>query len=530
MGFKRFALTGMSIGKKLFVMGFVGLLGSGAVGYFGINGLNNAKGAMAEEVINANAVRNHLEGDMMHDALRADVLASFLADTEEKVAEVEAAVSEHTERFRRLLGENEKLPLHADVKAALAETAEPVAVYISSAEAIVAKALDEGREAAEVDLGAFLEDFYTLESALEQVSEKIEVSLEKSVTVADASLETSNRNLLVAIAIAAIVMIALCLWITRSITRPLGKAVETLQKLAAKDLTARLDVTTNDETGAMATALNAALENLGAAMHAIDGSSERLSSASRELAASSTQIAGSAEETSSQSTVVAAAGDQISGNVAWVATAVEEMAASVQEIAQSTSEAARVASEAVALATTTNANIVRLGKSSEEIGNVVKVITAIAEQTNLLALNATIEAARAGESGKGFAVVANEVKELANETAKATEDISRRITEVQVDTGLAVESIQQISEIVVHISDYQNAIAGAVEEQAATTSEIGRSVSDAAAGSQEIASNIAGVATSAESTARGVAATQTSAADLGGVARELANLVGQFKY
>ena len=207
-----------------------------------------------------------------------------------------------------------------------------------------------------------------------------------------------------------------------------------------------------------------------------------LSASSEELAAVSQQMAGNAEETATQANVVSAASEQVSRNVASVASASEEMQASIREIAKNANESARVAKNAVAVAHTTNETVKKLGESSQEIGNVIKVITSIAQQTNLLALNATIEAARAGEAGKGFAVVANEVKELAKQTAKATEDIGRKIDAIQGDTKGAVKAIEEIGAIINQINDISNSIASAVEEQTVTTNEIGRSVTEAAAG------------------------------------------------
>jgi methyl-accepting chemotaxis protein len=262
----------------------------------------------------------------------------------------------------------------------------------------------------------------------------------------------------------------------------------------------------------------------------LDETAQSLASAARELTAVSQQMASNSEETAAQANVASAAATQVSQNVASVATGSEEMSASIREIAKSANEAARVATTAVQVAQSTNATVAKLGESSAEIGNVVKVITSIAQQTNLLALNATIEAARAGEAGKGFAVVANEVKELAKQTAKATEDISRKIEAIQTDTKGAVEAIGKIGQIISQINDLQNTIASAVEEQTATTGEISRNVAEAAKGSNEIAHNISGVAEAARSTTEGASETKRSADELSKTAHDLQRLVTQFKY
>ena len=254
---------------------------------------------------------------------------------------------------------------------------------------------------------------------------------------------------------------------------------------------------------------------------------QALGSASEELTASSTQMAATAEETAAQAGVVSAAAEQVSKNVQTVATGAEEMSASIKEIAKNATDAARVATTAVKVAETTTNTVGKLGESSAEIGKVIKVITSIAQQTNLLALNATIEAARAGEAGKGFAVVANEVKELAKETAKATEDISQKIEAIQTDTKGAVDAIGEISSIINQINDISNTIASAVEEQTATTNEIGRNVTEAAKGSSEIAQNITGVAQAAQSTTQGAGDSQRAAAELSRMAADLQKVVSQ---
>jgi methyl-accepting chemotaxis protein len=257
--------------------------------------------------------------------------------------------------------------------------------------------------------------------------------------------------------------------------------------------------------------------------------SQALGSASEELAATSQQMVGNAEETSTQANVVSAAAEQVSKNVQTVATGTEEMSASIREIAKNAQDAAKVATSAVKAAETTNTTITKLGESSAEIGKVIKVITSIAQQTNLLALNATIEAARAGEAGKGFAVVANEVKELAKETAKATEDISQKIAAIQTDTKGAVDAIATIGAVINQISDISSTIATAVEEQSATTNEMSRNVTEAAKGSTEITQNIAGVSQAAQGTSSSAHESMKAAQQLAQMSTELRGLVEQFK-
>ncbi|MGY6499431.1 MAG: methyl-accepting chemotaxis protein [Acidimicrobiales bacterium] len=250
-----------------------------------------------------------------------------------------------------------------------------------------------------------------------------------------------------------------------------------------------------------------------------------LSRSSAGLASVSAQLGSGADETAAQAAVVSTAAEEVSANVSTVATAVEELGASIREIASNAAEATEVSTRAVDAAATTNATVAKLGVSSAEIGEVIEVITSIAEQTNLLALNATIEAARAGEAGKGFAVVANEVKELATQTAAATEQIAVRIAAIQADSDGAVGAIGEISEIIARVAELQTTIAGSVEEQTATTNEISRSVTDAARNSSEIAENITAVAGGARHTTEGALATQRAAADLARVAAELQALV-----
>ena len=294
------------------------------------------------------------------------------------------------------------------------------------------------------------------------------------------------------------------------------------------DLTVQIPVKGEDAIGQMGEGLQGFLTNLRETLRRFADNAQQLGSSSEELTVVSQQMASNAEETSTQAGVVSAASEQVTKNVQVVATGTEEMSASIREIAKSSNEAARVAKQAVGVAESANSTINELGDSSVEIGKVIKVITSIAQQTNLLALNATIEAARAGEAGKGFAVVANEVKELAKQTAQATEDISQKIEAIQAGSKGAVDAIGEVSTIINQINDISNTIASAVEEQTATTNEIGRNVGEAARGSGEIAQNISGVASAADSTTQGASDTLKASQALSEMAGQLQELVSRF--
>ncbi len=300
--------------------------------------------------------------------------------------------------------------------------------------------------------------------------------------------------------------------------------------IAQGDLSQKVGTKTVGDFKELTDNVNLMTANLTESVKKIATVAQALARTSEDLTEVSQQIQDNAEHTSGQANSASTYADEVNLNAQIVATGVEEMSASIKEIAKSSADAARVATNAVKMTETTNQTIAKLGQSSVEIGKVIKVITSIAQQTNLLALNATIEAARAGEAGKGFAVVANEVKELAKQTAKATEDISQKIETIQTDTKSSVEAIAQITAIINQINDFQNTIASAVEEQTATTNEIARNVAGAASGTSEIANNITSVAEAAQSTTAVASKTFKSADKLAKLAAELQALVSQFKY
>jgi methyl-accepting chemotaxis protein len=351
----------------------------------------------------------------------------------------------------------------------------------------------------------------------------------KNADAAKSGYESGRTTSIVTLVVGLLLACGLGFWVARKIVQSLTKVTYVCAGLADGDLTRHTGLETRDEPGRMGQSLDTAMARLRQTIATIEGSATSLAGASEQMSGTAANIAASAEQTSAQALAVSAAAEEVSRSVETVSSGSEQMGASIREISQNAAEAARVASEAVTITAATSTTMNKLGDSSAEIGNVIKVITAIAEQTNLLALNATIEAARAGEMGKGFAVVASEVKDLAQETARATEDISRRVQAIQADTTGAVAAIGEISIVIERISEFQTTIASAVEEQTATTAEMNRSVSEAASGAGEIAQNITGVAEAARMTSQGVTETQQATAELARMSTELSGLVATFR-
>jgi methyl-accepting chemotaxis protein len=315
-----------------------------------------------------------------------------------------------------------------------------------------------------------------------------------------------------------------------AILGPLRASMDVFRSFANRNFTARLDVAADGEMAEIAESVNQAGASIREALTTIAGHAETLTTASDELKLVSEQMSANAEETAAQANVVSGASEQVMRSVKTVAVSAEQMNGSIREIAGNTNQAANVTLDAVRIAENANGAVLRLGDSSTEIGKVIKVINSIAEQTNLLALNATIEAARAGEAGKGFAVVANEVKELAKETSKATQDIARKIETIQTDTNGAVGAIGEIREAINRVNDIQATVASAIQQQATTTTEIEKNVNHGARGTEEISANIAGVADAARSTSSGASDTQRAAGELAKMASELRKVVSGFTY
>jgi len=391
-----------------------------------------------------------------------------------------------------------------------------------------------GREQAnQLVIGAEIENFQAIADAVEAVDDEARSSARTASEEARADADAGKRMMAVAGLLGALLSLLVAVLVSATIRTPLRRLLTRMRSLAEDeqaDLTARLDPSGRDELAAVARSFNTFVQRVQDAVTQVALSATTITSSSQGLSDSSVGIAGAAAETSAQVSAVAAAANQVSAHVRTLAVASEQMGGATGEISQSATRAGAVVSEAVEAARATTRDVAQLGASSREIGDVLQLIAKIAEQTNLLALNATIEAARAGDAGRGFAVVATEVKDLARETASATQDIGERIGRIQDDADHAVRSIESISEVIGRIEEYQMTIAAAVEEQLATNGEATRNVSEAATGVDDIAGSIASVADATEQTTAQLTQAQAAADELAVLSRELDELVGRFSY
>ena len=526
----------------------------------GLWGTQALTARMHDNAVTTAALRNHLEADMMHDALRADVLAALHAARQGRADQRDAVhhdLAEHVGLFRDSIAANEAMSLPPAVGQALARVDQPLAQYIEAAQTITRLAFAEP-DAALAALPAFLASFRHLEDAMSVASDQIEQAAAATRAAGEETATLAQSLMLAAIAAALLLSLGSFLFASRSVIRPVQAMTAAMVRLARGDTAVAIPASDrHDELGAMARAVQvfrdsaverevmrqaaeaeqaakqrrqAALEELTRDFNqSVGGMLRTVAGAATELHATAQSMTEAAAGASQRSMAVAAAAEQASASVETVAAAAEELGAASTDISRhvehssaTTQAAEREAGEAAGV-------VAGLSGDAECIGAIVSLISDIAAQTNLLALNATIEAARAGEAGKGFAVVANEVKHLASQTARATGEIAGP---GRVDPGQrareAARIMGAVGRTITEVRGAATAIAGAVVEQEATTREIARNVVQAAGGTQEVSRNIAEVSAAASVTGAAAGQVLSASQDLSHQAEELRGEVEAF--
>nr|AMK59477.1 methyl-accepting chemotaxis receptor/sensory transducer [uncultured bacterium UPO67part1] len=486
--------------------------------------------AMNEAAVTTSALRNQMQADMMHDALRADVLAALLAvKSGQSLSTAVDDLTEHVKEFNASLAANRKLPLSPEVKAAIAALDDPLAAYIDGAKHMFEVAVRNPADA-DKDLPAFLTAFSNLESAMASVSDKIEAAVANARDTSDRTASMAKMALAAVGLLALVVSGGLFYGSWRTVIYPLMKLSAAMVQLRdGKNDVAVAGTDRRDEIGQMAVSVESFRE--AAIARALEAATEReraekarraeavsrateafasevetligqVASAAVQLEGSARALANSANESVGRSENVAAASAQSATTAETVAAAAQELSQSITEVASRVRDAETAAQSAVQETVKSGEEIAQLADAARRIGEVTNLIAEIAAQTNLLALNATIEAARAGSAGQGFAAFAQEVKQLATQTAKATEQISQQIAGMQSMTERSVAAMSQIKDVVGQVEVIGSAIAAAAEEQDAATREVTRGINEASDGTRQISANIEAVTDAARDAGR----------------------------
>ncbi|MCU7723454.1 methyl-accepting chemotaxis protein [Actinoplanes sp. KI2] len=523
----------LSLGRKIGALAIAGLVLVLAVGGIGLLAAARQQQAQERLVRATDAERADKAVAAAQAVLRGDVLAAMVARTADQRRAALDGLGGDAATLRDSIE-----ALHADsapssVRAAAEGLDDKVETLITLSQRLVSLAnlgvTDPSQDRARAALPQFQKASDTLISALRPVEKAIAAESQQASADAD-SVQRSARNLtIVASALAAVLLLGPAMLLARHISRRLADCLRVANAIAEKDLSVHPRITGSDELTELTIAMSRASENVRSAFLDLDEAAATLSSASEELHATSASLTDGAQATVARTDTLAAAAGTVHDVVGSAAGGIGRISSSIDEIAARTTDARRITADAAAAAATSGRLAEQLDTSSAEIGDVVKLINSIAEQTNLLALNATIEAARAGDYGKGFAVVAGEVKDLARETAAATEDISRRIEAIQHDSQAMRRATAEVTRIVGDINGTQDVIGVAVDDQGRATIDITDSVSRAVTAVDGISSELQAVMQDASLTRVGAGETQNAATDLARLAGQLRNLVREFR-
>ena len=493
----------------------------------------------------AEILQRHMDGDMKHDAINSDVLKGRLAamaNNKDDLAEAADSFKEDSEGFRKDVAENLKEDMPAGIKAKLTEVETGLNNYVEAGRVVLAT-LARG-ELSVSAMKKFSETFEFLEGANEKVSEELIAWSNEFKAESARSSDAIYRWIIILAGVALVLAVVIPIYTTRAVFTPLRRTIDAATEISS----GRHDITvphtgSSNEIGQMARSIDIFRQNLvrareleneaEAAKTRVETERKRaaaqmadqfersvgaivtaVSDAASELQSAAQALSSSSSETTHQSAIVATASEQAAANVHTVAAAAAELSGSIREISRQVSESATMANKAVSEAEQTTSQVSGLSVGAQKIGAIVDLINDIASKTNLLALNATIEAARAGEAGRGFAVVAAEVKALAEQTSKATAEITGHIGAVQSATDQAANAILGIGNTIDEINQIASGIAAAVEEQGAATEEIARNVDQAAKGTTEVTHNITGVNRAAENSSASASQVLSSATEL----------------
>jgi methyl-accepting chemotaxis protein len=515
---------------RILLLGAVGIIAVGVVAAAALDASASERNATTQMARVSNGMSLQWNADMMHDGLRADVLGALRAGKDKKLQGLfeTDAVAEHA---ATLLSNYDKAAALAppEVRAHFAEVRPRLVAYTTAAADMVALA-DRDPAAALKQADGFMGLFSELEGKLGTIDGQMLAAVHAAETRSQDAASTGKRLVLITSLLALLVAGLTAFGVVRATRRPLRRLLDALTAVANRDLTVQVDVTSKDELGQMATALNQALDSLRTTISAAASGTQDLSDASTELQGASGELGKAAMATSTQSRRASDSAMDVDESVAVMNAKTSEMSVSIREIAGQAATAATIASEASRTADETRQAMAALHEASQEIGNIVKAITNIAGQTNLLALNATIEAARAGEAGKGFAVVATEVKDLAQETAHATDDITVKIAAIQSLTASTTASIEKINEVISHIDENQTLIAAAVDQQSSTTEQMNSHVSELTGFAADITGNIEKITETSGATAGVADRTRKNAERVATVAASIRAELDQFTY